>query len=146
MLNKLTASVAAALLGLAMAGAAAAQPGGSYAITNSTSTTLTYPGSNSFGSGVSTYFPTTIASGSSGSGRAYALSGTNLTGTFQYNDTVTGYGCSFTTVIYQYSGSYQFSFTSSKNGGSSSPAACSFTASRSASTGSFTAYNGVSGF
>ncbi|MCA6295570.1 MAG: hypothetical protein IM663_14535 [Phenylobacterium sp.] len=59
-----------------------------------------------------------------------------------------GPGCSFTTVVTynRATRKYMFTFSSAVQGGPSSPATCSITASRDVNTGRFTAYPVIGGF
>ncbi|MCA6278089.1 MAG: hypothetical protein IM662_10100 [Phenylobacterium sp.] len=141
--------LSAAIGSLAIAGAASADPGGTYLITNNATVPLNRT-AESFSSSYRKNIPLSIPARSSTTARAEAQYGeTVFVGTFMYQrQNASGPGCSFTTVVTynRATRKYMFTFSSAVQGGPSSPATCSITASRDVNTGRFTAYPVIGGF
>lgn len=141
--------LSAAIGSLAIAGAASADPGGTYLITNNATVPLDRI-AESFSSRYWKDIPLSIPARRSTTARAEARNGeTVFVGTFMYRELVgQTRGCSFTTVVTynRATRKYMFTFSSAVQGGPSSPATCSITASRDVNTGRFTAYPVIGGF
>jgi hypothetical protein len=147
---KTIAMAVAALFGsLFMGGAALADPGGYFIITNNAKVKvdLTY---ESYTQAYSRNFqPNIPAKTVSSANWAYAAPGTlSFIGSTVWQDASRQNGCQFITLVSysSYTGRYSFTFTATKQGGAKNKAVCTITAARNSSTGEFTAYPVIGGF